>query len=191
MAEIELWEIFTCVSPTSCSRPPSTTTATMLTRSSVLGKRGHHESSSPAPSTKSEQLQTPDRTPNPKRARTTLLIDDDSNKENIPPFITSPVSANVTPRSARALRRNATEMITPRSRPGALGVDENFFFHVLIFSHSPSTKCVSCVSATRHTNDGYLNACYFNPTSNSTRIFTSSPCSCPCPSPIDLQQYQC
>jgi len=99
----------------------------MLTRSSVLGKRGHQESS-PAPSTKSEQLQTPDRTPNPKRARTTLLVDDDSNKENIPPFMTSPVSANVTPRSARALRRNATEVITPRSRPGVLGVDENFLF---------------------------------------------------------------
>ena len=107
----------------------------MLTRSSVLGKRGHQESSSPAPSTKSEQLQTPDRTPNLKRARTTLLIDDDSNKENIPPFMASPINVDVTPRSARALRRNATEMIIPtRSRPGALGGDENFFFSMFSFS---------------------------------------------------------
>jgi len=73
----------------------------------------NQESSSPAPSTKSEQLQTSDRTPNPKRDRATLLIDDDSNKENIPPFMTSLINADVTPRFVRALRQNATEMIIP------------------------------------------------------------------------------
>jgi len=168
--------------------PPPTTTATMLTRSSVLGKRGHQESSSPAPSAKSGQLQTPDRTPNPKRARTTLLIDDDSNKENIPPFMTSPINADVTPRSARALRRNATEMIIPtRSRPGALDGDKFFFFPCSHLPLSSPTKCVGRVSATGHTNDGNLQTRYLHPTSNSTHIFTSPSCPCACSSAIDLQ----
>ena len=57
------------------------------------------ESLSPVLSAKLGQLQTPDRTPNPKRSWTTLLIDYDSNKENIVPFMTSPISPDVMPRS--------------------------------------------------------------------------------------------
>ncbi|KAF8971131.1 P-loop containing nucleoside triphosphate hydrolase protein [Flammula alnicola] len=92
----------------------------MHTRGSVLGKRGHQASSSPAPSLQAcDQLQTPDSTPNPKRARTTTsILDGDWNKENIPPFRCSPINADMSPRAIRALRRTATETITPtRSRP--------------------------------------------------------------------------
>ncbi|KAF9482254.1 P-loop containing nucleoside triphosphate hydrolase protein [Pholiota conissans] len=94
----------------------------MLTRSSVLGKRGHQVSSSPAPAMQAcEQLQTPDSTPNPKRARTTTSVEDgDGNKENIPPFKLTPIDATTSPRSARALRRTSTSsaIMTPtRSRP--------------------------------------------------------------------------
>ncbi|KAH9484956.1 Cell division control protein 6-like protein [Psilocybe cubensis] len=92
----------------------------MQTRSTVLGKRGHQDST-PVPSVKAcEQLQTPDRTPNPKRARTNgNVLDDDGNKENIPPLKVSPGSVDSSPRAARALRRNATETaVTPtRNRP--------------------------------------------------------------------------
>ncbi|PPQ90534.1 hypothetical protein CVT25_015848 [Psilocybe cyanescens] len=93
----------------------------MQTRSTVLGKRGHQDSTTPAPSVQvCEQLQTPDRTPNPKRARTNgSVLDDDGNKENIPPFKGSPGSVDSSPRAIRALRRTVTEaVITPtRSRP--------------------------------------------------------------------------
>jgi cell division control protein 6 len=68
----------------------------MRTRSTVLGKRGHQDSSS-APNSL-EQLHTPDNTPNPKRARTaTVVVDGDSNKENIPPFNISPIHIAATP----------------------------------------------------------------------------------------------
>ncbi|KAF9568234.1 P-loop containing nucleoside triphosphate hydrolase protein [Agrocybe pediades] len=90
----------------------------MQTRS-TLGKRGHQDSSSPSVSFSAcEQLQTPENTPNPKRARTTtVILDGDGNKENIPPFKTSPVT-DPSPRAARALRRTATEAVTAtRSRP--------------------------------------------------------------------------
>ncbi|KAF5328863.1 hypothetical protein D9619_011723 [Psilocybe cf. subviscida] len=80
----------------------------MLTRGSVLGKRGH-----PTPTNK--QLATPEPTPNPKRPRTSIGPDDDSNKENIVP----PDCINYTPRSARALRRAATEILTPVTPPRA------------------------------------------------------------------------
>ena len=67
---------------------------TMRTRSTVLGKRGHQDS----PSSLCEQLQTPDNTPNPKRARTaTVVLDGDSNKENLPPFNISPIHVAATP----------------------------------------------------------------------------------------------
>ena len=70
----------------------------MRTRSTVLGKRGHQDS----PNSLCEQLQTPDNTPNPKRARTaTVVVDGDSNKENVPPFNISPIhiAATATPTS--------------------------------------------------------------------------------------------
>ncbi|CAA7260582.1 unnamed protein product [Cyclocybe aegerita] len=91
-------------------------------RSTVLGKRGHQDSSSPAPAPTQvcEQLQTPDNTPNPKRPRTSFtFVDDGSNKENIPPLSASPINGELTPRAARMLRRTSTaEAITPpRSRP--------------------------------------------------------------------------
>jgi cell division control protein 6 len=91
----------------------------MQTRSTILGKRGHQDSSSASPANSfCEQLQTPDNTPNPKRARTaTVVVDGDSNKENIPPF--NIVLTDISPRAVRALRRNATESdVAPtRSRP--------------------------------------------------------------------------
>ncbi|KAF8902944.1 P-loop containing nucleoside triphosphate hydrolase protein [Gymnopilus junonius] len=92
----------------------------MQTRSSVLGKRGHQDpSSSPLAPQACEQLQTPDNTPNPKRARTTVsVLDGDGNKENIPPLKVTPINGDTSPRAIRALRRTATEVITPtRSRP--------------------------------------------------------------------------
>lgn len=93
-------------------------------RGTVLGKRGYHESSSPAlvPATRTvcEQLQTPDSSPNPKRSRMSISLEDDgSNKENIPPFKDGQISGDVTP-PRRALRRTATEVTPTRSnsRPG-------------------------------------------------------------------------
>lgn len=70
-----------------------------------------------------EQLQTPERTPSPKRAKTTVtVLDDDVGKENIPPFNLTPVNSSPTNptggRAARALRRNATHsFITPPRIP--------------------------------------------------------------------------
>ena len=77
--------------------PSSHTVHTMRTRSTVLGKRGHQDS----PSSLCEQLQTPDNTPNPKRARTTtVVVDGDSNKENVPPFNISSIHVTATPTSS-------------------------------------------------------------------------------------------
>lgn len=97
----------------------------MKTRSSVLGKRAHQhqDSSSTTRVTRScGQLQTPDSTPNPKRARTSLtLIDGESNKENVPPFSPDLVneSSPTSPSGSRSLRRTTTEIITPtRNRLG-------------------------------------------------------------------------
>ncbi|TFK44215.1 P-loop containing nucleoside triphosphate hydrolase protein [Crucibulum laeve] len=97
--------------------------STRSTRSSVLGKRAHQQdASSLSTATKScDQLQTPDSTPNPKRARTaSSVVEGDCNKENVPPFnveaieIDSPSSA----RAVRVLRRNATEfLIATPTRP--------------------------------------------------------------------------
>ncbi|KAG6865205.1 hypothetical protein C0991_004514 [Blastosporella zonata] len=90
---------------------------TRLTRSSVLGKRSHEPS---IPAVCEQQLQTPDSTPNPKRVRTaSAAVDGDSNKENVPPFSLEIVNMEIsTPRATRALRRNATEFVTPvRTRP--------------------------------------------------------------------------
>ncbi|KAF9448202.1 P-loop containing nucleoside triphosphate hydrolase protein [Macrolepiota fuliginosa MF-IS2] len=99
---------------------------TRVTRSSVLGKRGHHqqlESSPPSLASKSAgHPQTPDSTPLPKRPRvSTLVVDGDGNKENVPPFspqLLTPDPSPVATRTARALRRSGTEIISPsRARP--------------------------------------------------------------------------
>ncbi|RDB16817.1 Cell division control protein 6 [Hypsizygus marmoreus] len=93
---------------------------TRLTRSSVLGKRAHQQPEASVPAPCEQQLQTPDPTPNPKRVRTSIgVVDDDANKENVPPFSPELVNIDIsTPRSARPLRRTATELITPtRARP--------------------------------------------------------------------------
>lgn len=129
----------------SCSTHPTTSDRfsssilKMLTRGSVLGKRGHQVSSVPVSSVEScEQLQTPDSTPNPKRARTTSSVEDgDANKENIPPFQLGSVTVPTTPRSARAMRRHATsaEVVTPtRARPGiSLSWHSTFHLTKLVF----------------------------------------------------------
>ncbi|KAG6902101.1 hypothetical protein C0995_004281 [Termitomyces sp. Mi166 len=91
---------------------------TRLTRSSVLGKRSHPQEPS-LPAVCEQQLQTPDSTPNPKRARTVSdTVDGDANKENVPPS-REVVSMEIsTPRSTRSRRRTTTEVVTPvRSRP--------------------------------------------------------------------------
>ncbi|KAF9522655.1 hypothetical protein CPB83DRAFT_871919 [Crepidotus variabilis] len=88
-------------------------------RGTVLGKRGHHESSLSSTATNGhvvcEQLLTPESTPNPKRARTSLTLEDDaSNKENIPPSREGSIMGDITPpRRTRSLRRTSTEIITP------------------------------------------------------------------------------
>ncbi|TFK20937.1 Cdc6B protein [Coprinopsis marcescibilis] len=93
--------------------------STRITRSTVLGKRGHQEPDSSRPSKPVEQLQTPESTPNPKRARTaTVVVDGEGNKENIPPFRLEAFNAETSPvtaRAARAIRRTSTEVITPRA----------------------------------------------------------------------------
>ena len=99
----------------------------MQTRSTVLGKRGHQDSPSSSPTNSfCEQLQTPDSTPNRKRARTTAVVDGDFNKENVPPFNSSN-HIDTSPRAVRALRRNATPtsnleeltLLTPPPSPPA------------------------------------------------------------------------
>ena len=90
-------------------------------RGTVLGKRGHSEESASASTSKNlaacEQLQTAESSPNPKRPRTSINHEDDgSNKENIPPFKGGSVNGDIPPsRRTRALRRSATEDITPTS----------------------------------------------------------------------------
>ncbi|KAF9227467.1 hypothetical protein BS17DRAFT_727772 [Gyrodon lividus] len=73
----------------------------MQTRSSqntVLGKRAHQaeaQAASPSEvSASSQSLLTPDITPKTKRARTSLPLDGDSNKENVPPFRTRRASVS-------------------------------------------------------------------------------------------------
>ncbi|KAF8627835.1 hypothetical protein AX15_004252 [Amanita polypyramis BW_CC] len=96
--------------------------APRVTRSSVLGKRGHQQEASIATPTKScdVQLPTPDSTPNPKRARTSIsYYDGDSNKENVPPLSNEAAVLDTPPsssRSVRPIRRTATELPSP-SRP--------------------------------------------------------------------------
>lgn len=96
--------------------------APRVTRSSVLGKRGHHHDTPISLPAKSSDLPTPDSTPSPKRARTSLgYFDPDSNKENVPPLsvgLRSPEASPTSTRSARSLRRTTTELTTPsRTKP--------------------------------------------------------------------------
>lgn len=106
---------------------------TRSTRSSVLGKRGHQQEGSVSTLpviTPCDQLQTPDPTPNPKRARTSIgVVDGDSNKENVPPYTPELINVDApSPRGARALRRTTTELTTPaRARPGMTICDRCLF----------------------------------------------------------------
>lgn len=114
------------------SSSPLTMSSTRVTRSSVLGKRGHQQDESSTPKSV-QQLQTPEPTPNPKRAKTSTgtVFDGESNKENIPPHRLEPVNTDSTTASARptrALRRVVTEvMMTAGERPGKL---------LLVFEHN-------------------------------------------------------
>ena len=86
----------------------------MWTRSSVLGKRGHQDS----PNSLCEQLQTPNNTLNPKRARTaTIVIDGNSNKENVPPLNVSPIHIAAMPTSSLM---DLTLLTPPPSPPTSL-----------------------------------------------------------------------
>ncbi|KAH9935386.1 uncharacterized protein B0H18DRAFT_412107 [Fomitopsis serialis] len=91
------------------------------TRNSVLGKRTHHQSSVDSSSAGSAcdggvALPTPDPSPDPKRPRTsTSFLDDDGNKENIPPIVFTVLNRSP---SARRVRRSSTEgSISPRRTP--------------------------------------------------------------------------
>ena len=112
------------VTTLNLSCPPTTTglvSLTMQTRSTILGKRGHQDSSSVLPAHSfCEQLETPDNTPNPKRAQTTtVVLDGDSNKENIPPFNNSQINIDISPRAVRALQQHATESVVAPTRSRA------------------------------------------------------------------------
>jgi cell division control protein 6 len=104
------------------SSSPLPMQTTRVTRSSVLGKRGHQQQqeSSSLPSKSADRLQTPDSTPLSKRPRvSTLIVDGDGNKENIPPCssrLLTPDPSPTTTRTSRSLRRSGTEIISP-SRP--------------------------------------------------------------------------
>ncbi|KAH9892865.1 P-loop containing nucleoside triphosphate hydrolase protein [Cubamyces lactineus] len=83
---------------------------------SVLGKRSHQIAqvdASDSPATCDTQdsriLPTPDSTPNPKRAKTSVTtVDGDHNKENIPPFILQAINGSPSSRITRSLRRTST-----------------------------------------------------------------------------------
>ncbi|KAI0066233.1 P-loop containing nucleoside triphosphate hydrolase protein [Artomyces pyxidatus] len=101
----------------------TTPTTTRVTRSTVLGKRGHQthaeSSSSSSPATSEPSFDefidatctSPESSPCAKRARTSLTLPD--GKENIPPFLFDALAD-----SPRALRRTSTEFMTP-TRPRA------------------------------------------------------------------------
>ncbi|KAA1472809.1 P-loop containing nucleoside triphosphate hydrolase protein [Dentipellis sp. KUC8613] len=103
----------------------ATQTTPRTTRSSVLGKRSH-QSRSDLSSSSSEAGASCDsivdvypptpETPIAKRARTSsMVVDGDGNKENIPPFRGEVGDSPSSSRSSR-LRRTSTEIITP-TRP--------------------------------------------------------------------------
>ncbi|PCH43731.1 nucleoside triphosphate hydrolase protein [Wolfiporia cocos MD-104 SS10] len=92
-------------------------------RNTILGKRPHQSSADPISSSDSACdlghglfLPTPDPTPNAKRPRISVTqTDDDSNKENIPPFVGEVINGP-SPRSTRSLRRTTSSSSTTRSR---------------------------------------------------------------------------
>lgn len=119
---------------TSSSSPLPMQT-TRVTRSSVLGKRGHQQQqeSSSLPSKSADRLQTPDSTPLSKRPRvSTLTIDGDGNKENIPPFssrLLTPDPSPTTTRTSRSLRRSGTENISPSRAKHGTHLHIKYRFH--------------------------------------------------------------
>lgn len=152
-------------------------------RGTVLGKRGHRESSL-VPTAKThtvcEQLCTPESSPNAKRPRTSLTLEDDtSNKENIPPLKDYLIGTESSPpRRPRALRRSATEDITPtRLGHTFLSLYKNFY---LIHSFRYSTLHVYFIYVTVNTNKSNCGFFYCNATSDATYPFvpSSHPYSC-------------
>jgi len=136
-----------------------------VTRSSILGKRGHQQQvelpSSSSPSKSAGQLQTPDSTPLPKRPRVSLVLDGEGNKENVPPFsprLLTPDPSPVASRTTRALRRSGTDIISSsRVRHGkiifllvfSLGTDtvgQKLNDARLYRPHRPSTQRLSLYS---------------------------------------------
>ncbi|KAH6914486.1 Cdc6B protein [Coprinopsis sp. MPI-PUGE-AT-0042] len=115
---------------------------TRTTRSTVLGKRGHQDHQEIAPSKTSDQLATPESTP--KRARTTtLLVDGQGNKENIPPLKLEALNMNsspASPRATRALRRTATEVVLPSASRQGERRQEVCLQHRLVKSRSLSSS---------------------------------------------------
>lgn len=173
-------------SPTTTSIDSYRLPCLIMQTRSTLGKRGHQDSSSPAVSLPvCDQLQTPENTPNPKRIRTiATAVDGDSNKENIPPFKGSSVTAD-SPRAVRALRRTATEYVSPaRSRPGTSTSAKNFA--VANNSSSDSKTCLCCVFISCHPSDRYIASRNCNTTPNPTHCFASFPRSRPCFAPFHL-----
>jgi hypothetical protein len=155
-------------------------------RGTVLGKRGYHESSSAKTQVVCEQLHTPESSPNPKRPRTSLTLDDDgSNKENIPPLKDCLISAELTPpRRARALRRSATEDTTPMR----LGHIHLFLAHLIIhYVFRYPTLCIYVVSATVYSinNNNFVSE-LCNATTNSTRPLIASSYPYPCSTSLHL-----
>lgn len=119
------------------SSPPLTMSSARVTRSSVLGKRGHQQDEAPTPKGV-QQLQTPEPTPNPKRAKTSTVtvLDGEGNKENIPPHRLEVVNADSLPTSARAtraLKRTVTQpVMTAAERPGKLHLSVTYSMRRLI-----------------------------------------------------------
>ncbi|KAI8993789.1 P-loop containing nucleoside triphosphate hydrolase protein [Trametes punicea] len=92
---------------------------------SVLGKRSHQiahietsDSSVFCDTQDLHTLPTPDSTPNPKRAKTTMtVLDGDHNKENIPPFVFRAINGSPSSsRFTRSLRRTSTMVAGATSR---------------------------------------------------------------------------
>lgn len=155
-------------------------------RGTVLGKRGYHESSSAKTQVVCEQLHTPESSPNPKRPRTSLTLDDDgSNKENIPPLKDSLNSAELTPsRRARALRRSATEDTTP------IRLGHIYLFLPLLIIHYVlrySTLCIYLVAATVYSINNNFGSELCNAATDATRPFIASSHPYPCSTSLHLQ----
>ncbi|KIK62464.1 hypothetical protein GYMLUDRAFT_96074 [Collybiopsis luxurians FD-317 M1] len=110
--------------------------------STTLGKRSRETDSA------SDQLRTPEATPNQKRPKVTpTVLDGDSNKENIPPLKFTPVNGThasppMSARAARALRRSTTSesiVTPPRARVLKRTASFSTSFSNLVIATPPPT----------------------------------------------------